>query len=166
MTSDTSIHTIEKEVAVFHIIEMAQRDLEAVAALSAQDMEQLGVQARPDAQLQLFTDVLNDPTGRARCWVARSAEGEVGGFVLVNVLWSAKFSGQSAWIEQLYVPPSGRRQGLGRRLVEAVLGWAEAAPLCGVDLEAYRDNTPAAVLYRSLGFRRLGRERFGLKLGA
>jgi ribosomal protein S18 acetylase RimI-like enzyme len=150
---------------MFDITEMAPSDLAAVAALSAQDMEQLGVATTPDAQRSLFAQVLDDATGRARCWIAREAGGEVGGFVLVNVLWSAKFSGQSAWIEQLYVPPTIRRQGLGRRLVEQVLTWAESVPLCGVDLEAYRDNTPAAVLYRSLGFRRLGRERFGLKLG-
>ena len=34
----------------------------------------------------------------------------------------------------------------------------------GIDLEAYHGNAPAALLYRSLGFRRLGRERFFYRL--
>jgi ribosomal protein S18 acetylase RimI-like enzyme len=45
------------------------------------------------------------------------------------------------------------------------LDWAEDNEIRGVDLEAYRGNTPASILYRSVGFHRLGRERFYYRIG-
>jgi ribosomal protein S18 acetylase RimI-like enzyme len=53
---------------------------------------------------------------------------------------------------------------LGRRLVLHALAWARAEGFVGVELEAYRMNTAASVLYRSLGFRRLARERYACAL--
>ena len=85
------------------------------------------------------------------------------GVILANFNWSPKFGGRSLWIESLYVSAAGRRQGIGRRLVDTLLDWAEEQEIKGVDIEAYRGNTPAGVLYRSLGFRRLGRERFAYR---
>jgi GNAT superfamily N-acetyltransferase len=150
---------------MIHIERLTTADLDAVAVMAQQDMEQLGMRTDLTNQRALFADVLNDTTGLAACWVAKEDDNSQPlGIVLVNAFWSVKFAGKGLWIEQLYVPPIGRRKGLGRLLVEHVLRWALDQGIKGVDLEAYRDNTPAAVLYRSLGFRRLGRERFGIAL--
>ena len=100
------------------------------------------------------------------CWVARlEPGGEAVGLVLANLNYSLKFAGRSLWIEELYVTPSARRRSLGRLLVEHLLDWAEDNDVRGVDLEAYQGNTSASVLYRSLGFNRLGRERFYYRVG-
>ena len=48
--------------------------------------------------------------------------------------------------------------------MDALLDWAEENGIEGIDLESYRLNAPASILYRTLGFRRLGRERFTLEL--
>ena len=43
-------------------------------------------------------------------------------------------------------------------------GYAMNAGLRGIELEAYRMNTAASVLYRTLGFRRLARERYAFDM--
>ncbi len=45
-----------------------------------------------------------------------------------------------------------RRQGIGRRMLEACIGLARAAYLEKVELEVFSDNLPAIRLYESLGF--------------
>ena len=71
-------------------------------------------------------------------------------------------------LEQLTVPVLKdrlRAQGLkvgGKKaeLVERLVVWAHERGFAGVELEAYRMNTAASVLYRSLDFRRIARERY------
>jgi len=110
---------------------------------------------------KLLRSVIEDDDDTSCCWVAATDEGNAPvGAILVNVYRSIKFGGRSLWIEGLYVAPEFRRRGIGRELVEHVIDWGEERPFLGVDLEAYQTNTPAAVLYRTLGFRRLGRARF------
>ncbi len=86
------------------------------------------------------------------------------GVVVAHRWVSTKFSGNSLWIETLYVAPSARRHGVGRRLVAHVVERAREEGIRGIDLEAYRMNAPASYLYRALGFRRLSRERYSLPL--
>ncbi len=95
--------------------------------------------------------------------VARQA-GKTVGVLLANEMLSIKFPGRALWIEELYVAPEARRQGLGRILVEDLLDWALKHDYKGVELEAYRMNTAASILYRSVGFSRLARERYSFDL--
>lgn len=143
-------------------------DAAALGALFHEDMLQLGEPTELEAQQELARRIIAEARAEPRrclCWVARAEAGhEPGGVLLANFNWSPKFAGRSLWIETLYVSPALRRQGLGRRLVDELLDWAEAHQIPGVDIEAYRGNTPASVLYRTMGFRRLGRERFAFRV--
>ncbi|WP_029423556.1 GNAT family N-acetyltransferase [Alicyclobacillus macrosporangiidus] len=57
-------------------------------------------------------------------------------------------------------------QGIGRKLVETLLRWAEANPwLEKACLEVFTTNEPAIHLYHSLGFQEEGRRRRHVKLG-
>jgi ribosomal protein S18 acetylase RimI-like enzyme len=58
--------------------------------------------------------------------------------------------GDRGWIGGIAVVPEARRQGVGRRLLEAVL---EVAPP-SVTLEVLEQNEPAIRLYEQLGFER------------
>ncbi len=141
-------------------------DAEALARLFDEDMKELGEEVSFEAQRELARQVISGMAREDRdclCWVARRDELVVG-VILANFNWSPKFGGRALWIESLYVTQSGRRRGVGRRLVDQLLDWAEEHGIKGVDIEAYRGNTPAGVLYRSLGFHRLGRERFAYRL--
>ncbi|MFU8806389.1 MAG: GNAT family N-acetyltransferase [Bradymonadaceae bacterium] len=144
-------------------------DAAAMGQLFFEDMQDLGIETSVEAQSRLARSVieagLSEPP-LCISWVARLApDGEAVGVALANFNFSLKFAGPSLWIEELYVTPRARRRGIGRLLVEKILNYAEAEGIQGIDLEAYQGNTPASILYRSLGFYRLGRERFYYRLG-
>lgn len=138
-------------------------DMEELARLFHQDMTELGVATSLEEKRQFAAALLEalavKPKPRCLCWVVEDGERLVG-VLLANFHWSVKFAGRSLWIESLYVDPAGRRRGVGRALVDYLLDWAYEHEIRGVDIEAYHGNTPASVLYRTMGFRRLGRERF------
>jgi aminoglycoside 6'-N-acetyltransferase I len=54
-------------------------------------------------------------------------------------------------IRSLYVKPSSRGQGIGRKLLEAALEWGRGKGCQEVDLNVLLSN-PARKLYESLGF--------------
>ena len=58
------------------------------------------------------------------------------------------------WTEigSIMVHPDARGKGVGRRLVTALLGWAQAAGTERVFLQVEASNAVAIALYRSLGF--------------
>lgn len=140
-------------------------DSDRMAALFQEDMEQLGVEVGEDRLLQVaqtITDAVQHKDSPLVTWVARMDDtDQVVGLIVAHYFNSLKFGGKALWIEELYVTPSARRHGVGRALVEHLLDFAETKnDVFGIDLEAYHGNTPASILYRSLGFQRLGRERF------
>lgn len=142
------------------IVQRAQPgDRQAVVELFSEDLRDLNLPVDPAALASVFDALVDDP--RSLLVVVRvEANRPACGVMVANRVPSVKFSGWSLWIEELYVSKSARQRGLGRFLVEHLLGIARQEHLRGIDLEAYHGNAPAALLYRSLGFRRLGRERF------
>ncbi len=54
---------------------------------------------------------------------------------------------------EINVALANRRQGLGKLLSGALLQWGAAAGVERAYLQVVRDNHPARVLYRSLGFK-------------
>lgn len=145
------------------IRELTAADIEHVALLFADDMRTLGYDTPMPKIKALLQQVVEDRRTTSACWIARTPDSRTPfGAILVNFYLSIKFGGPSLWIEGLYVSPDFRRRGVGQQLVDHVIDWGVANDYLGVDLEAYQTNTPAAVLYRSLGFRRLGRARFSL----
>jgi GNAT superfamily N-acetyltransferase len=133
-------------------------DRDRLAELFGADLLDHNLEVDPDALFGVVDHMLHDE--RAHVRVARDSGGEVVGVILANEFASIKLPGRALWIEELYVTPGFRRAGVGRELVEQLLDWAHGAGFAGVELEAYRMNTAASVLYRSLGFRRLARERY------
>ena len=143
-------------------IELANHDdVDRIVELFLADMAELGQTEDEDAMRKVASAAIDD--AGAHVFVARQ-EGNTVGVLLANDFWSIKFPGRALWIEELYVAPEARRQGLGKTLVEYLLDWALKAGAVGVELEAYRMNTAASILYRSLGFSRLARERYSFDL--
>ena len=143
------------------IIERARReDRKELADMYAADLRTLGSTWGPDDLLSLVDQSLGEQGCESHTFVARTADGLIAGVALTSPFLSLKVAGRSLWIEELYVRPDFRRQGIARMLVEHLLDWAEGAGFKGVELEAYHMNAGASILYRSLGFRRLARERY------
>ncbi len=55
-------------------------------------------------------------------------------------------------VVSMWIDPQHRRRGLGRSLVDEVVGWAAAHRATSISLWVTRGNEPAAQLYRALGF--------------
>ena len=64
-----------------------------------------------------------------------------------------------AFVQTLAVDPGVQRQGVGRLLLEALLGEAQRRRQPTVSLEVRADNEPAQRLYERYGFRRVGVRR-------
>ncbi|MEA2333395.1 MAG: hypothetical protein QOH58_3533 [Thermoleophilaceae bacterium] len=56
------------------------------------------------------------------------------------------------YLEELYVAPGRRGQGLGRELMDAAMAAAQAEGAAYMDLGTAEDDTAARSLYESLGF--------------
>ena len=84
--------------------------------------------------------------------VARKSERVVG----FGGMWAV---GDEAHIVTLAVGDACRRQGLGRRLLEALIKEARRRRVVRVTLEVRVSNTPAQNLYASFGFRTIAFRR-------
>ena len=57
-----------------------------------------------------------------------------------------------AWLEGIYVVPVARRQGIARRLVEAVADWGRAQGLTELGSDAVLDNLQSRLTHALWGF--------------
>lgn len=141
-------------------IELANlEDSTRLTELYAADMVDLGIDSTPESLVELVQRTLALQGNGVHTFVAR-VDGSIAGVLLADEFWSLKVAGKALWIEELYVDPEFRRRGIGRQLVEHLLDWAYDEKFGGVELEAYRMNTTASILYRELEFRRLARARY------
>jgi GNAT superfamily N-acetyltransferase len=78
--------------------------------------------------------------------------------MFVGLAWGKieAFSPERAHVFQMWVAPSHRRRGLGRRLLAEIVGWARDSGARRVLLDATRGNTPAEHLDMSAGFEPTG----------
>ena len=61
-----------------------------------------------------------------------------------------------AYIDNLVVDATQRRQGIGRRLIEQAEQWARSKNLLGIMLETQNNNVPACKFYERCGFKLRG----------
>jgi GNAT superfamily N-acetyltransferase len=126
-------------------------DADLVRRLFREYADGLGV----DLCFQDFGSELRDLPGRyapprGRLLLAWQA-GEAVGCVALRGLDDARCE-----MKRMYVRPSGRGTGAGRRLAEAVIGEARAAGYRSVCLDTLPTMTAAHALYASLGFGPIG----------
>jgi ribosomal protein S18 acetylase RimI-like enzyme len=81
------------------------------------------------------------------------ASDPIEGFAQVEFRSSVWFEGPVALLEELYVVPRRRGNGLGRELMDAVLVLARERGAEMVEVITGEDDTAARGLYESAGFR-------------
>jgi ribosomal protein S18 acetylase RimI-like enzyme len=74
------------------------------------------------------------------------------GLALLRLRPSPWTDGEEAYLQELYVVPARRGEGLGRALVEATIETARAAGARSLDLNTGETDVGARALYEKLGF--------------
>jgi ribosomal protein S18 acetylase RimI-like enzyme len=85
-------------------------------------------------------------------WVVSDAQ-QVVGYAVLALAFSFEYGGLTAFLDELYLSPAYRHQGLGKQLVEFVLQRAKEKGLQSVHLEVEKHNASARNLYEGWGFR-------------
>ena len=92
-------------------------------------------------------------TNPAACFLVGEEAGEVLGYAGMHC------AAGECYVDNVAVFPEARRQGVGRKLMEALLQAAAARGGECLSLEVRPSNLEALALYRGLGFREVGRRR-------
>ena len=87
--------------------------------------------------------------------VARSASDGVIGWTALGGYSARKVYSGVAW-ESVYVAESTRGRGVGRSLLEALIGTSEAAGYWTLLAGVMAENKPSLALHERVGFRRIG----------
>ncbi|WP_242343310.1 GNAT family N-acetyltransferase [Anaeromyxobacter terrae] len=104
----------------------------------------------PDRQRRGLALMLAEPERRAVLVAERA--GEVVGMVTAQLVVSTAEGGPAALVEDMVVDAGERGRGVGRRLLEAIEGWAAARGASRLQLLADRDNAPALGFYARAGW--------------
>jgi ribosomal protein S18 acetylase RimI-like enzyme len=74
------------------------------------------------------------------------------GLALLRLRPSPWTGAEEAYLQELYVVPARRRQGIGEALLRATIETARAAGATSIDLNTGETDTSARALYEKLGF--------------
>jgi len=124
-------------------------DSSAVLDLMARFYEEEGYPFDPEKARSALEPFLATPA-LGRAWLLRDGGVAVGYFVL-TLGWSLEYGGRDAFVDELYVSPSHRGRGLGRRALDEMGEACRELAVQALHLEVEMDN-PAAELYRKWGF--------------
>jgi ribosomal protein S18 acetylase RimI-like enzyme len=86
-----------------------------------------------------------------KVWVFFEAETPVG-YIVLTFGYSFEYHGRDSFIDELYIEPQYRRQGIGRRAMQFVEERARELRVNVIHLEVDPGNDPAAELYRRAGY--------------
>jgi ribosomal protein S18 acetylase RimI-like enzyme len=102
---------------------------------------------------------------RARDWVSERMQrqeavvllaehdGLARGFTLLYPMFSSVRTARLWVLNDLFVAPDARRNGIARALLDAAADFARSDGAAAIMLETGRDNAPARALYRGAGWR-------------
>ena|SRR5687767_6890896 len=98
-----------------------------------------------------FAQLLRDEA-RGAVWIARRGT-EAAGHVVLTLKHSMEFGGLAGVIDDLFVRPEFRRQGVGSALLSALFDACRKFRVAAVHVEVGPGNVAALALYRALGLR-------------
>jgi len=79
-------------------------------------------------------------------------EQKIVGYVFLSFYFSIEFGGRTAFIDELFVLPGDRGQGIGSKVINLVEQKCLELNLKAIHLESERTNERATALYLKLGF--------------
>lgn len=84
-------------------------------------------------------------------WVAVEAD-SAGAERVVGTVGVARLSDRQLELRKMYLDPAARGRGLGQRLLDVALAWAETSGAAIVTLDTTHEMTAAQALYEKNGF--------------
>ena len=119
-------------------------------------LEQIDFQ-RNNIQASLETLISDHTLGRI--WLIHGDDQAIG-YIALCFGYSIEMCGRDAFIDELYIIPSARGKGFGRRTLELVIEQLDGLAIRALHLEVAHSNDTAKHLYRSVGFK--SRKQFHL----
>jgi ribosomal protein S18 acetylase RimI-like enzyme len=122
------------------------------AALAARMLHDFNTEfGEPTPGVEELGGYVGDLIERGEATVLLGGEGPDG--IAVMRLRTAIWTGRpEAHLQELYVAPARRGNGIGRALLEATMAAAREAGATGIDLNTGETDTAARALYASAGF--------------
>jgi len=140
-------------------VQLAQaRDQDALVDLLIAQMKEHRISQDSESLSRVVAQVLSDE--RYGFLLVARAAGEIIGVAYVSRILSVEHGGPVGWLEELYVSPMHRNQGVGETLLVGVLEQARKIGLVALDLEVDVEHERAESMYARFGFRRLPRSRW------
>ena len=127
-------------------------EADAVGELMIAFRNHLRVDWPSDNAFLAGVDRLIEDPNTAFLLAAPDADSPPMGVAQVRFRFGVWWASEDCLLEDLFVHAGARGKGLGRALVEAVIGLARERGSRRVELDANEDNATALALYRSFGF--------------
>lgn len=145
-----------------HLTLATPNDIEPIVELLGAQFKEHNIPA-PDASTRSGAfGILENPD---RGFILTLREGPLLlGIGCVAFTWTLEWGGKSAWLDELYVLPERRSQGLGRLLLQGCIAEAKAQGCAAIDLEVVHGHERASHLYEREGFVTHPRTRWYLRL--
>lgn len=99
---------------------------------------------------QALQQLLSDPS-LGRIWLIFT-DSTLSGYIALTFGYSIEFGGQDAFIDELYIQPEFRGQGLGQQTLIKIQQEARALDIQALHLEVARQNTAAQRFYIQANF--------------
>ena len=114
----------------------------------------------PDSHIEKTADSLLEGNPYSALYLFEQ-DGAIAGYVLLALTWSQEGGGLTVWIDELYLLPQYRGQGLATEMFRQLPSlYPKAARF---RLEAAPGNQRAIDLYRRLGYQMLNYQQFVLE---
>ncbi len=139
----------------------AKHSAEAMGLLRAQ-FEEHAI-ALSSERLEAALASLIEMPERGALLLAREGDDPVG-LAAISYTWTLEHEGLVAWLDELYVVPARRGQGVGSALLARARELAQSAGCTAMELEVDAAHRRAENLYRRAGFEPLARSRWSLRL--
>src|SRR5579859_4196605 len=121
------------------------------------------VETNPTVLLKIIEEIVAD-FRRGFILVAASGDGKLVGVAFGSAFLGMEHGGESGYLEELYVLPEWRQQGIGARLISEAIAVARKRGWRALDLEVEADHHRVIRLYARHNFKAVSRSRFCLKL--
>lgn len=141
---------------------MQPADAKAVVSLLTAQMREHRIEQEEENMSRVVRGVLADE--RNGFFLVARVGAVIVGVAYVATMLSAEHGGRLGWLEELYVTPAHREQGIGSSLLGAALERAGELDLVAIELEVDVEHQRAEALYARFGFCSLPRSRWVRKL--